>query len=91
VGLINEKSQAMKLDRLHWLLIVLLLATAVFVWFTPYRYERWQSGGLVRINRITGDTDILLRTGWRPMVAAKTPIQTQGWTVDEVPNPGDTK
>jgi hypothetical protein len=64
----SAKNVIMKrLDTLHWLLIAALIVTAVVAWITPYRYEHWGNNQLVRIHRVTGETDRLTSEGWRPM------------------------
>lgn len=46
------------MNRFRWILITaLLLASAAFVWPTPYRYDHFKAGPIempVRINRFTG-------------------------------------
>jgi hypothetical protein len=44
-----------------------ILAFAAFVWPTAYRYDHMKSGETslpVRVHRITGETEILNRSGW---------------------------
>ena len=47
-------------------LVLSVLSFAALVWPSIYRYDRWD-GFTVRINRVTGDTDLLRRGGWSPM------------------------
>ena len=50
------------------MITVLIGAAGIFgyyVWPTPYRYDHTFEGGLTRINRFTGQTDILRPHGWR--------------------------
>lgn len=54
----------MKLDWLHLALLVLLGVLGVAFWMDLYRYERVDSS-IARIHRLTGDVEILTRTGWR--------------------------
>src|SRR5437879_15372 len=56
--------------RLTAFAAVAFVALVVYVWFTPYKYDHVSSTGgailPVRINRITGKTEILFPgTGWR--------------------------
>ncbi|MCL5773134.1 MAG: hypothetical protein M1536_01980 [Firmicutes bacterium] len=44
--------------------VILLLLFIIFVWPTRYRYDRLQSWP-VRIDRITGKTEILYEDGWK--------------------------
>lgn len=48
------------------LTVVLLIATfCLLVWPTPFRYEHWAEGNIVRINRATQTVDLLTGGGWR--------------------------
>ena len=49
------------------LAIVTLAALGYFVWPTPYRYDHTKIGDndlLVRMNRLSGKTEVLLARGW---------------------------
>jgi len=63
----------------HWrwrskaLFAILVAAFAYYVWPTPWRYfsdesYRGGSGGVcnIRVHRVTGRAQILVRGGWRP-------------------------
>ena len=56
-----------RFDALHWSLFVVIgvLLGAFFV--TPYRYEHWANGQIVRIHRATGDAERLTAGGWIEM------------------------
>jgi hypothetical protein len=51
-----------------------VLTALLFFWPTPYRYE---SGGLVRINRFTGYTEKAAGEGWIPAQGAVEPVRDQ--------------
>jgi hypothetical protein len=60
---------------LRYAIVTGIIAFGVFVWPTPFRYEHWHGGNLVRINRFTQSVDVLrdawIRldgTGWRSKV-----------------------
>jgi hypothetical protein len=57
-----------------WLAVV-LLGFAVVVWPTRYQFERIGLGPspsvLVRIDRFTGEAEMLTGSGWRPMEEPK--------------------
>lgn len=53
-----------------WWLGIAAVVVAWFVWPTPYRYEH-DSQGLVRVNRLTGETYRLVGNTWLP-------VETQG-------------
>jgi hypothetical protein len=59
---------------LPWLWLCAAAAVIVFVWPTRWRYDRITLEGdvvLVRVDRITGDADMLLPDeGWVPMAPA---------------------
>jgi len=59
-----------KLDWFHYFLIGVVLVLIFYTWISPYHYERWVGGQLVRVNRFTGSTERLTVTGWQPMVQA---------------------
>ena len=68
---------------ISWLVIV-LLGIAVFVWPTRYRFERVGLGSspsvLVRINRLTGNAEMLTGSGWSPMEGPKSDNPNSGPT-----------
>ena len=59
-----------KIDWLHWSLAAIVCVLSFYLWLTPYRYEKY-AGILVRINRFTGNADILRLEGWQPMQPTK--------------------
>jgi len=42
-----------------------MLAMAAFLWLSPYRFERAQHNWLLRIHRLTGQTEIFTGDQWR--------------------------
>lgn len=53
---------------------VTLIVVGIFFWVTPYRYEKVKFDKytlLVRINRLSGYTEILYTDGWREKVREK--------------------
>jgi hypothetical protein len=50
------------------LILVLVSFSLLFIWPTVYRYDHMNLGGTVlpvKINRLTGKTEVLYPTGWR--------------------------
>lgn len=54
-------------------LIVILLIIAIFVYPTLYQYDKFDQKIPVRINRLTGKTELLYPTGWT--LATEKPIE----------------
>lgn len=63
----GESRGRVKLSRLYWALITaVLVAFAVLVWPTPYRYDHFKRGVIempVRINRFTGRAECFVGHG----------------------------
>ena len=55
-----------RLDYLHLSLLAVITALIARVVFTPYQYHRL-GVVLVRVNRITGDSERLTGMGWKEM------------------------
>lgn len=58
------------------MLCVTLIVWGIFFWPTLYRYDKTE-GKLVRINKITGYTEILYDSGWVPSVEKKIRVMPQ--------------
>lgn len=62
-----------KLDWLHWVLLVVILAQGFYLWVTPYQYRSWR-GSLVRINKFSGKTEVLNSAdGWKMVGLRESP------------------
>lgn len=55
---------------------VVVLLLGIFVWPTMYRYDKLNMKYPVRINRLTGATQVLYPDGWQPMGNASNSSQT---------------
>jgi len=77
-------------------LVMLLLLLGWFVWPTPYIYQSWVGGLLVRIHRLSGGVDVLRGDGWQAMepvpvvsTAAPTPAASDSPDCLGTPVPGE--
>ena len=50
-------------DLAHWIMLAIILILGFYLWLTPYHYEKGATT-VVRINRFTGEADILKIDGW---------------------------
>ena len=55
----------MKLDRLHWSLLAIIVVLVVWITFSAWEYHRVNENILIRVNRITGTTERFYGSGWR--------------------------
>lgn len=66
-----------KLDWLHWLLLALICAAGLFLFLSPYHYEKMgRNAEIVRIHRVTGQADALTSDGWQPMLSLEAKYPT---------------
>ena len=56
-----------RFDLLHLALLLAVLILAALFWLTPYTYHHHLGGALVRIHRVTGNTDMLGTSEWQAM------------------------
>lgn len=70
--------------------IVLVLLLLVFVWPTMYRYDKMDQKWPVRINRVTGKTEILYSDGWQD-VKANQQLQSNSTSTYEISKMVDIK
>jgi hypothetical protein len=63
-----KRAKMKHLDWLHWTLIILIIVMTSFFVATPYQYFIVGSGNtLVRVHRISGETERLSGDGWKRM------------------------
>jgi len=62
----------MKLDRLHMVLLGVIVILVVWITFGAWEYHRVNENILIRVNRITGTTERFGLSGWREVVPAAT-------------------
>ncbi len=57
-----------------WWVWLGLAAFLYFVWPTPYAYLTVGSAGVLRLHRLTGQTDLLEAEGWKPIAPPVQPV-----------------
>ncbi len=76
-----------RLDLMHWIMLAIILILGFYLWISPYQYKRYAEL-VVRINRITGEADLLKLDGWKRMEPKKKrPTLTLGDLLDDEPKP----
>ncbi len=63
VRLAGDAHRARRLPRRwRWGLALLLVALALFVWPTPFAWYRGPQATMIRVNRLTGDAELIVPT-----------------------------
>jgi len=79
----------MENQRINWTAILLgamfcitILIIGLFIWPGMYEYDKMDQKWPVRINRLTGETEVLIQEGWFPLGKAGIDKQAQNDPTD---------
>lgn len=81
----------MKKELIRYAFIsILLILVGLFVYPTMYRYDKFDQKIPVRINRVTGKTELLSTQGWMVATSTPTPEPPPIKVVAPIPSPSPT-